>query len=90
MGVAAEGACPVSLDLLTTAEASDLLARRLGEARVAGEPEAVGEIIDRCARLPLALSIAAARAAARPGFPLAAIAAELCAAFPVPSRSVPS
>jgi DNA-binding SARP family transcriptional activator len=78
--VAAEGAYPLSLDLLTTPEASDLLARRLGEVRVASEPEAVGEIIDRCARLPLALSIAAARAAARPGFPLAAIAAELCAA----------
>jgi DNA-binding SARP family transcriptional activator/tetratricopeptide (TPR) repeat protein len=78
--VAAECAHPVSLDLLSTAEASDLLARRLGEARVAGEPEAVREIIDRCARLPLALGIAAARAAARPGFPLAAIAAELRAA----------
>jgi DNA-binding SARP family transcriptional activator/Flp pilus assembly protein TadD len=75
--VAAEGAHPVSLDLLTTAEASDLLARRLGEARVSGEPDAAGEIIERCTRLPLALAIAAARAAARPGFPLAAIAAEL-------------
>ena len=78
--VAAEGAYPVSLDLLTPAEASDLLVRRLGEARVASEPDAVGEIIDRCARLPLALAITAARAAARPGFPLAAIAAELRAA----------
>ncbi|HET7013443.1 MAG TPA: BTAD domain-containing putative transcriptional regulator [Streptosporangiaceae bacterium] len=75
--VAAEGAHPVSLDLLTTEEASDLLARRLGEARVTAEPEALGQIIDRCARLPLALAIAAARAAARPAFPLAAIAAEL-------------
>jgi DNA-binding SARP family transcriptional activator len=75
--VAADGAYPVSLDLLSTAEASDLLVHRLGEARVAGELEAVGEIIDRCARLPLALAIAAARAAARPRFPLAAIAAEL-------------
>jgi DNA-binding SARP family transcriptional activator len=75
--VAAEGACPVSLDLLTTAEASDLLARRLGQERVASEPQAVQEIIDWCTRLPLALSIAAARAAARPCFPLATIAAEL-------------
>jgi DNA-binding SARP family transcriptional activator/tetratricopeptide (TPR) repeat protein len=75
--VAAEGAHPVSLDLLTTAEASDMLARRLGEARLASEPAAVSEIIARCARLPLALSVAAARAAARPGFPLAAIAAGL-------------
>ena len=75
--VAAEGAYPVNLDVLTAAEASDLLARRLGEARVASEPEAVAEIVGRCARLPLALSVAAARAAARPGLPLAATAAEL-------------
>jgi len=44
---------------------------------VAGEPEAVGDIIAACARLPLALTIAASRAATSPGFPLAAIAAEL-------------
>jgi tetratricopeptide (TPR) repeat protein len=44
---------------------------------VAGEPEAVAEVIGRCARLPLALGVAAARAAARPGFPLAATAAGL-------------
>jgi hypothetical protein len=44
---------------------------------VAREPAAVSEIIERCARLPLALAIAAARAAARPGFPLAVIAAGL-------------
>jgi DNA-binding SARP family transcriptional activator/tetratricopeptide (TPR) repeat protein len=78
--VAAEGAYPVSLDLLPPAEAGELLARRLGEARVASEQAAVSEIIERCARLPLALAIAAARAAARPGFPLAAIAAGLCGA----------
>jgi DNA-binding SARP family transcriptional activator/tetratricopeptide (TPR) repeat protein len=75
--VAAEGAYPVSLDLLPAAEAGELLARRLGQARVASEPAAVSEIIERCARLPLALAIAAAHAAARPGFPLAAIAAGL-------------
>jgi len=75
--LAAEGAYPVSLDLLTPAEASELLAQRLGHVRVASEPGAVAEIIERCARLPLALAIAAARAATRPSFPLAAIAAEL-------------
>jgi DNA-binding SARP family transcriptional activator len=78
--VAAEGAYPVRLDLLSSEEASELLARRLGHERVAGEPAAVSEIIERCARLPLALAIAAARAAARPDFPLAAIAAELLGA----------
>src|SRR5262249_43807946 len=67
--VAAEGAYPLSLDLLPPAEAGDLLARRLGQARVAAEPHAVAEIIERCARLPLALSIAGPAAAARPCFP---------------------
>ena len=75
--VAAEGAIPLGLDLLTVPEAQDLLARRLGADRVASEPEATDEIIERSARLPLALTMAAARAATRPGFPLAVTAAEL-------------
>jgi DNA-binding SARP family transcriptional activator/tetratricopeptide (TPR) repeat protein len=76
-GLVAEGARPLSLDLLSTAEARDLLARRLSADRVDSEPGAVDEIIERCARLPLALAIAASRAATSPRFPLAAIAAEL-------------
>jgi tetratricopeptide (TPR) repeat protein len=44
---------------------------------VASEPEAVDDIIACCARLPLALTIAAARAATSPSFPLAVFAAEL-------------
>ena len=75
--IAAEGAYPLSLDLLTVKEAHDLLARRLGPHRVAVERRAAENIIASCARLPLALTIAAARAAARPRFPLAATAAEL-------------
>ena len=43
-------------------EACGLLARRLGAERIASEPEAAGEIVERCARLPLALAIVAARA----------------------------
>jgi tetratricopeptide (TPR) repeat protein len=75
--IAAEGAHPVALDLLTAAEACQLLARRVGEDRVAAEEEAVRQVIDCCARLPLALAIAAARAAACSQFPLAALAGEL-------------
>jgi DNA-binding SARP family transcriptional activator/tetratricopeptide (TPR) repeat protein len=75
--VAAEGAQPITLDLLTTAEAHDLLAGRLGYERVAADPVAVGQIIERCARLPLALILVAARAAIHPTFPLADVAAEL-------------
>jgi tetratricopeptide (TPR) repeat protein len=74
---ATDGARPVSLDLLTVAEARELLANRLGPDRTAAESDAVDEIITRCARLPLALAVVAARAAANPRFSLQAIAGEL-------------
>jgi DNA-binding SARP family transcriptional activator/Tfp pilus assembly protein PilF len=75
--VAAEGAHPISLDLLTLDEARQLLAGRLGADRLAAEPDAVGEIITACARLPIALAIAAARAATHPHLPLHTLAGEL-------------
>ncbi|HEY3036576.1 MAG TPA: BTAD domain-containing putative transcriptional regulator, partial [Streptosporangiaceae bacterium] len=75
--VVAEGAHLLVADLLTFDEARDLLARRLGPDRVNAEPEAVHEIITRCARLPLALAVVAARAGAHPRFPLASLAADL-------------
>lgn len=74
---AAEGACLLNLDVLTDAEAADLFACRLGVDRLRAEPEAVTELTRQCARLPLALSIAAARAAPYPHLPLTALAAEL-------------
>jgi len=74
--VAAQGAHPLTLDLLTPAEARELLARRLGDDRVTAEPDAVDQIVTRCARLPLALTVVAARAA-QSGFPLARLAGEL-------------
>lgn len=75
-GLAAhEGARLLSPDVLTAAEARDLLVARLGTARAAAEPGAVSQITSLCARLPLALTVAAARAAARPGLPLATLAA---------------
>jgi DNA-binding SARP family transcriptional activator/tetratricopeptide (TPR) repeat protein len=75
--VAADGAHPITLDLLTQSEAQELLAHRLGSARVAGEPDAVDELITRCARLPLALAVASANAAAHPHLPLHTVATEL-------------
>jgi DNA-binding SARP family transcriptional activator/tetratricopeptide (TPR) repeat protein len=72
----AEGAFPLALDVLSETEARELLGGRLGADRVAAEPDAVEKIIDRAARLPLALAIAAAQAQ-QSGFPLAALAAEL-------------
>ncbi|MCW2805232.1 MAG: family transcriptional regulator [Propionibacteriaceae bacterium] len=75
--VAAEGAHPLALGLLAAAEARDLLTHRLGTGRVSREPDAVEEIIARCARLPLGLGIAASHAAVRPTFSLAVLAARL-------------
>ena len=75
--VAAEGAYPVPLDVLTEAEARELLVQRLGSYRAASDPAAAGELIGLCAHLPLALSIAAARAASQPELSLAALAADL-------------
>lgn len=75
--VATNGAVPLNLDLLTETEARELLSRRLGPERAAAEPTAVDQLITACAGLPLALCIAAARAAMAPGFPLAALAAQI-------------
>ncbi len=75
--VATEGAHPLTLDLLTMHEARGLLASHLGQPRVDAEQGAADDIVRRCAQLPLALAIIAARAAAHPTFPLATFSAEL-------------
>jgi tetratricopeptide (TPR) repeat protein len=75
--IATGGAHSISLDLLTPDEARQLLIHRLGEDRAEAEPDAVDDIITRCARLPLALAIAAARAATHPQLPLHILAEEL-------------
>jgi DNA-binding SARP family transcriptional activator/tetratricopeptide (TPR) repeat protein len=67
----------LTLGVLSEYEAGQLLDRRIGSGRVAAEPGAVNDLIRLCARLPLALAIVAARACARPDFPLASQAAEL-------------
>ena len=75
--IALEGARSLVLDVLPAAECRRLLARRSGAERVMSEPLAVDEIVSRCARLPLALVIGAARAASEPRLGLARLAAEL-------------
>jgi transcriptional regulator with XRE-family HTH domain len=74
---AADGARLLTLDVLSHTEAVHMLTVRLGTARAAADPAAVDQIAGLCAHLPLALAVAAARAAARPGFGLAALAGEL-------------
>lgn len=75
--VTAHGAFPLDLDVLSDADARDVLARHLGPARLAAEPAAVTELLACCAGVPLALGVIAARAGAHPRFPLAVLAKEL-------------
>ncbi|HUQ55084.1 ATP-binding protein [Lentzea sp.] len=70
-----EGARRVALPLLTGEEAADLVRTVLGSRPA--EPAAVTALVDACARLPLALRIAAGRIAANPHLTVAALVAEL-------------
>jgi tetratricopeptide (TPR) repeat protein len=76
-GLIAQGAHPLTLDLPTGGEAHQLLERRLGSDRLMAEPISARAMVDLCGRLPLALSIVAARAVIHPHFSLAALTAEL-------------
>ncbi|GHI02243.1 hypothetical protein AQI88_26920 [Streptomyces cellostaticus] len=76
-GLTAQGAQRLALDLFTEAEGHELLACRLGAERTTQAPDAVGELVRLCARLPLALSIAASRGVTQPNFPLSALVDEL-------------
>jgi DNA-binding SARP family transcriptional activator len=78
--VAADGAVAVPLGVLSRDAAHRILTQRLGQKRVATEPDAVDEIIGRCAGLPLALGIVAARITTEPSVSLASIADEMLAA----------
>jgi tetratricopeptide (TPR) repeat protein len=71
------GAAHQSLDELPEGEAGELLERHIGHDRVAAEPIAVADLLTRCAGLPLAISIVAARAAIHAELPLAVLAEEL-------------
>lgn len=71
------GAHHLTLDPMTASEASDVIARHLGRDRLEAHPDALHAIIEHCAGLPLALSIAAARAAPHPELPLSVLVEEL-------------
>lgn len=64
---------PVSLDVLTSEESAELLARASGDpggsdGRLARDPESAAEVLRLCGHLPLALRLAAARLRHRPGW----------------------
>jgi DNA-binding SARP family transcriptional activator len=75
--VAGEGARPITLNLFRMDEGIALLASRLGGGYVTLAPDTVGELIERCARLPLALTIVAARISISPHLPLTVLVEQL-------------
>jgi tetratricopeptide (TPR) repeat protein/transcriptional regulator with XRE-family HTH domain len=78
--VTADGARPLLLDVLSPADAIELLTGRLGRERIAADPQAALDLVTLCARLPLGLAIAAGRAAASPALTLRDLVADLRAA----------
>jgi tetratricopeptide (TPR) repeat protein len=76
--VATDGARRLDLDVLPLADAVSLLRSLIGP-RADGDPESAAKLAGLCARLPLALRIAAELAAARPAVSLAELADELAA-----------
>jgi len=74
--VARDGACRVDLDTLDIADAVTLLRALIGD-RVDIDPVAARALAEQCARLPLALRVAAERAATLPATPLADLVADL-------------
>jgi tetratricopeptide (TPR) repeat protein/transcriptional regulator with XRE-family HTH domain len=74
--VSVHGARRIELDRLPVPDAVALLRRLLG-GRVAAEPDAAATLAEQCARLPLALRVAADLATSRPVVTLAGLVAEL-------------
>ncbi|QFU86858.1 Regulatory protein AfsR [Amycolatopsis sp. YIM 10] len=75
--VVTDAAHRLTLDLLTPQEALRLVTGIIGPERAAAESDSVAELIKLCARLPLALRIAASRVAAHPHLTVADLVAEL-------------
>ncbi|RKT54141.1 ATP-binding protein [Saccharothrix australiensis] len=72
-----DGAHRLTLDMLTEPEAVTLLQEVTTDYRSGDEPDQMAELARLCGRLPLALRIAAERAAREPMVPLDALAQDL-------------
>ncbi len=73
------GAVHLVLGELPAAEAVRLFGLIVGTGRVAAEPAAAAQVVAACGRLPLAVRIAGARLAARPGWTVVSLARRLAA-----------
>jgi DNA-binding SARP family transcriptional activator/tetratricopeptide (TPR) repeat protein len=75
--VALEGALPITLNVFTPSEARTMVAQRLEACGVDVDGTAIDQLASACARLPLALAIAAARLATQPSQSVAGFAEQL-------------
>lgn len=75
--VVQHGAHHVDLDLLPLEDAVGLLRKLIDDPRIVEDPAGTQRLVEGCARLPLALRIAAAHAASRRGMTLDALVREL-------------
>ncbi|MFF0224364.1 ATP-binding protein [Streptomyces sp. NPDC004629] len=66
-GLTVDGCFPVHLESLAPEAAVELLADTLADGRVAEQPDDARTLVELCAGLPLAVRVAGARLAARPG-----------------------
>ncbi|MET9191919.1 NB-ARC domain-containing protein [Streptomyces olivaceus] len=69
-GLTVDGCRPVHLEPLAPEAAVDLLADTLSDERVSEQPDDARTLVELCAGLPLAVRVAGARLAARPGRPI--------------------
>jgi DNA-binding SARP family transcriptional activator/tetratricopeptide (TPR) repeat protein len=75
--ITTHGARSLTVDAFSAEKARDALNRRMAPTRLTADPDALAEVVDLCAGLPLAMAIVAARAITRPHLPMNAIASEL-------------
>lgn len=75
--IARDGARRITVEILAESEAVELVGAITSDYRLADDPADIAELARLCACLPLALRIAAERAAARPWMPLAQLIQDL-------------
>ena len=69
-GLAARGGRVIQLDRLEADAALELLAHMIGDDRIRAHPHAASQLVELCARVPLAICVAGARLAARSRWPV--------------------
>jgi DNA-binding SARP family transcriptional activator/tetratricopeptide (TPR) repeat protein len=72
-----EGVSALHLEVLPHEQALELLGGIAGQDRITADPHSAAEVVRRCGWLPLAIRIAGARLAARPGWPMRVLAERL-------------